>query len=295
MQRIVLFFVAVSLLSSCSKSSVNFMIQAPTEMVAPAAYAFDNQSIECDSYEWDFGDGNTSQDSSPAHTYYLSGNYEVTLKGKAGSKIKTITKTLEVKAPEKCLIMIETPYGTMMAELSEKTPKHRDNFTKLAEEGFYNDLLFHRVIKGFMIQGGDPNSRNSPAGAPLGTGGPGYLVDAEFDPSLAHTRGALATARVGGPSNPDKKSSGSQFYIVHGKPVNSRQLQQHEQRHGVPYADHIVKDYEKNGGAPFLDQDYTVFGKIVKGFDVIDKIAEVRTNRSDRPDEDVWMKIRVIK
>ena len=295
MRHFLIIFSAVLFLSACSKNTVSFLVNETAPLTAPAEYSFDNQSTDCETYEWDFGDGTMSKDSSPSHTYYLSGIYNVTLKGLKDGKSNVITKTIQVKAPEKCLIMIETPYGNMMAELSDKTPLHRDNFTKLAEEEFYNGLLFHRVMNKFMIQGGDPNSRNSPAGSPLGTGGPGYMITAEFKPSLAHVKGALATARTPDGGNPEKKSSGSQFFIVHGKSISADDLIREEQRHGVPYSDVLKKDYLKNGGYPMLDQEYTVFGQVIKGLDVIDKIAQVQTNRQNRPDEDVWMKIRVIK
>ncbi|MEL6389560.1 MAG: peptidylprolyl isomerase [Bacteroidota bacterium] len=286
---------ALLLLSSCSKTIVDFLPSESEGVKAPATISFDNLSTPFDSYTWSFGDGTTSQDSTPSHTYYLSGQYTVTLTGYTGNKAKRIEKQIVVLPPDECLILIETPYGQMMAELHDETPGHRDNFVKLAEEGFYDSLLFHRVMDGFMIQGGDPNSRNAPAGGRLGTGGPGYQIDAEFVDNKAHIKGAIAAARTGGPSNPQKRSSGSQFYIVDGKPVESSQLRQMEQRHGVPYPESIIEQYEKLGGAPFLDQDYTVFGQVIDGLEVIDEIAKVRTNRFNRPDEDVWMKIRVIK
>jgi peptidyl-prolyl cis-trans isomerase B (cyclophilin B) len=199
---------------------------------------------------------------------------------------------IQVTAPEHCLIEIETEFGTMLAELYNATPKHRDNFTKLAEEGFYNDLLFHRVIPNFMIQGGDPNSRNAKPGQSLGFGDPGYLVPAEFVDSLAHIKGAICAART---NNPEKKSSGSQFYIVQGGPVSEQLLNQVEQMKNFHYTPEQRKAYLEHGGTPHLDRDYTVFGHVVKGLDVIDKIAATQTSQGDRPVKDVKMKIRVIK
>ncbi len=283
------------LLASCSKTTLGFMVKEPTKTNVPAKFAFELEETNCESFHWDFGDGVTSQDSAPNHTYYLSGNYVVTLKGTAGKKIKEVKKEIFVEAPEKCLIKIETNHGMMIAELYDATPKHRDNFIKLAEEGYYNDLLFHRVISGFMVQGGDPNSRGADQSVRLGSGGPGYQIDAEITPQLAHTKGALAAARIGGPSNPMKKSSGSQFYIVQGKAVQIANLKQQEARLGINYPDDVLSNYEENGGVPFLDQDYTVFGQVIEGLDVIDKIAAVRTLPGDRPQEDVTMKITVIK
>jgi peptidyl-prolyl cis-trans isomerase B (cyclophilin B) len=189
-------------------------------------------------------------------------------------------------------VEIETDYGTMTAELYNATPKHRDNFIKLAEEGYYNDLLFHRVINGFMIQGGDPNSRNAPAGQSLGFGGPSQLIPAEFVDSLAHFKGAICAART---NNPEKKSSGSQFYIVQGGPVTDETLTQIETMKRFHYTPEQRAEYLAVGGTPHLDRDYTVFGRVIKGLDVIDKIGAAETAAGDRPKKDIKMKIRVIK
>lgn len=183
----------------------------------------------------------------------------------------------------------------MLVELYDETPQHRDNFLKLAEEGYFDGLLFHRVIDGFMIQGGDPESRNAPSGKALGMGGPGYQVPAEFNSKYVHLKGALAAARQGDQVNPEKKSSGSQFYIVQGKPVSESNLQLTEARNGIQYTPEQKEEYMTIGGTPFLDQGYTVFGRVIDGLNVIDSIATVRTDSRDRPTEDVAMKIRVIK
>ena len=171
--------------------------------------------------------------------------------------------------------IIETSYGVIKVKLYDSTPKHKANFLKLAKEGYYNDLLFHRVISKFMIQGGDPNSRNAPAGAMLGAGGPSELIPAEI--GAKHFKGALAAARTGGPGNPEKKSSGSQFYIVQGDIINPAQLQMLASQKGITYTEEEQKKYSTLGGAPFLDGDYTVFGEVIEGLDVIDKIAAVQT------------------
>lgn len=280
------------LLAACGvKPQASFVI--PTEKhVAPAEITFTNQSLNADSYEWDFGDGATSTEAEPKHRYMHSGNYTVVLKAIKGKKIITTKQMIQVTAPERCLIEIETEYGTMLAELYAATPKHRDNFVKLAEEGYYNDLLFHRVISGFMIQGGDPQSRNASPGQPLGMGGPNYQIPAEFVDSLAHIKGAIAAART---NNPEKKSSGSQFYIVQGSPVTDAALNQIEAMRRFHYTPEQRKAYLEMGGTPHLDREYTVFGQVIKGLDVIDKIAAVETAPGDRPKKDVKMKIKVIK
>ncbi|MEL6122134.1 MAG: peptidylprolyl isomerase [Bacteroidota bacterium] len=187
--------------------------------------------------------------------------------------------------------VIETEFGNMKAELYNTTPKHRDNFVKLAKDGFYEDLLFHRVIDGFMIQGGDPLSRDAPAGQSLGTGGPGYLIDAEI--GAPHFRGTLAAARTGGPSNPGKKSSGSQFYIVDGSNQSQQGLQAIAKQKGITYNQAQIDKYLEVGGTPMLDMDYTVFGELVDGYDVIDKIAQSPKDGANRPLKDVKMTVRI--
>ncbi len=190
-------------------------------------------------------------------------------------------------------VKVETQFGDMVFELYDSTPKHRDNFIKLANEGFYNDLLFHRVIKGFMVQGGDPDSKDATPEQRLGGGGPGYKIDAEI--GAPHFKGTLAAARQGGAINPEKKSSGSQFYIVQGKVQTDQELNGNERSKGITYSDEQRAKYKEIGGTPMLDMEYTVFGEIVSGMDVIDKIASVQTAPGDRPIEDVKMKISVVK
>ncbi len=193
----------------------------------------------------------------------------------------------------KTYVTIETPYGEMTAELYNSTPIHKENFIKLVKENFYDSLLFHRVINGFMIQGGDPNSKNAAPGQPLGMGGPGYLLDAEI--GAPHFRGTLAAARTGGPGNPEKKSSGSQFYIVHGKQISDAELDNMERMKGFQYNDAQRQKYVEVGGTPQLDGDYTVFGELVSGFEVLDQIAKVNKDQRDRPVEDVSMTIKMGK
>ncbi|GAA4301663.1 peptidylprolyl isomerase [Compostibacter hankyongensis] len=189
-------------------------------------------------------------------------------------------------------VKIITPYGTMLVELSDKTPQHRNNFLRLVKKHFYDGLLFHRVIKDFMIQGGDPDSRKAAAGAPLGDGDVGHTVPAEFRPELFHRKGALAAAREGDDVNPQKASSGCQFYLVQGRTYTDAEMDQIAQRfgHDIP-PDHRAV-YKTTGGTPFLDMNYTVFGQVLKGMEVIDKIAALPTDDRDRPLKDVPMKIR---
>jgi len=288
-----LLFFAI-MVSACNGPKAIFSVE-PEGTKAPLRVGVINNSENAESYEWDFGDGYKSMDSLPEHRYLKSGRYMVKLKAKKGKKENVKEQELIVQPPDECLVYIKTTEGDMIVKLYDETPKHRDNFIKLANEGYYDSLLFHRVIKGFMVQGGDPKSKAAKRGAPLGSSGPGYTIEAEFREGLAHVKGALAAARVGGPSNPDKDSSGSQYYIVHGKDVTEADLKRFESRNGITYPPDIKELYLERGGTPFLDQDYTVFGIVIEGIDVIDKIAANETGKSDRPVEDIKMEISVIK
>lgn len=294
MRKLAWVVILVGLAAACSRPVAKFTYSG--ESVAPAEIKFENQSEKAVTYQWDFGDGNTSEEAEPSHRYRSSGNYliKLTAVNEKGKK-KVKEERLVVNAPTTCLIELETAYGNMIIQLYDATPKHQENFIKLAEEGFYDGLLFHRVIDGFMVQGGDPKSKNARKGQPLGSGGPGYTVPAEFVDSLVHVRGALAAARMGDNVNPEKASSGSQFYIVHGRKVNEEALNRIESQKGVRYSKKQREIYREKGGTPFLDREYTVFGQVVEGLDVIDKIAKSQTDNRDRPVENVEMKIRVIK
>lgn len=253
-------------------------------------------------------------------------------------------KTSATNNDKETRVIISTEYGDMVVALYNDTPLHRDNFIKLAKEGFYDGLLFHRVIKDFMIQGGDPESKGAAPGKRLGGGGPGYQVPAEIVKGRYHKKGALAAARQGDNVNPERKSSGSQFYIVQGKVYDQATLQQFEQqqkfnavraeamkmyrakgdlvqryqREGKSdslsmlqisiqeEAEKIVEGqtfellqeqrqaYTTIGGTPHLDGAYTVFGEVVEGLDVIDKIANAETAQGDRPLKDIVLKVKIL-
>lgn len=245
------------------------------------------------------------------------------------------------KENNKTRVRIKTSIGDIVVRLYDETPKHRDNFVKLAKEGYFDGTLFHRVIRDFMIQGGDPDSKGAPAGKNLGTGGPDYTIPAEFVfPKLYHKRGALSAARTGDEVNPNRESSGSQFYIVWGKTYKPAELKQMERQlamqqeqavfnqlvadnkakimelrrnrdraglqelqddliastkaicaeKGLPkFTDEQVESYTTVGGTPFLDNQYTVFGEVEEGLEIVGKIQEVETGRNDRPKDDVVM------
>lgn len=191
-------------------------------------------------------------------------------------------------------VLLHTTAGDIRIELDGRTPLHRDNFLKLTREGFFDSVLFHRVIADFMIQAGDPASRRAPAGEMLGGSDAGNLIPAEIVyPALAHTRGALAAARTSDTVNPERKSSGSQFYIVWGKPFDSETLDRIQQdvtaatNGKVVIPDSLRALYQTTGGTPFLDGQYTVFGRVTEGLEVVEAIQGVETDPADRPLEDV--------
>lgn len=187
-------------------------------------------------------------------------------------------------------VVIETEYGNMTVQLFDNTPKHRDNFIKITKDGFYDSTLFHRVIPQFMIQGGDPESKNAAPGAPLGGGDIGYRIDAEINDTNFHRYGALAAARD---NNPNKSSSGCQFYIVVGKKYTDAELDNLTQRTGRVYTPAQREVYKTLGGTPQLDGSYTVYGQVTEGMDVAEKIIMEPRNNMDRPDKDIRMKVRM--
>jgi cyclophilin family peptidyl-prolyl cis-trans isomerase len=209
---------------------------------------------------------------------------------KQENKKATMNTSTTAKAGQK--VKISTPYGDMIVLLYDETPLHRDNFLKLAGEHFFDSLLFHRVISGFMIQGGDPQSKNAAPGQMLGAGDVGYEIPAEFRPNIIHKKGALCAARR---ENPEKKSSGCQFYIVQGKTLSDQELDMYNRNRQQPYTPEQRNIYKTVGGTAMLDMNYTVFGEVISGLEVIDKIAAVRTQQGDRPVQDVRMTITLVK
>lgn len=194
------------------------------------------------------------------------------------------------------VVSIETNVGKIVVSLYDDTPKHRENFIKLVENHTYEGLLFHRVIKNFMVQAGDPKSAKARPGEPLGDGTLGYTVPAEIRPNHFHKRGALCAARQGDNVNPRRESSASQFYIVQGNKWDGAQLDMMEKRFGKKFSGEQRKVYASVGGTPHLDGEYTVFGEVVEGMEVVDMIAASATDNNDRPLKDVRiLKVSVIK
>lgn len=186
-------------------------------------------------------------------------------------------------ASEDKFFTIKTTVGTIKVKVYKECPRHQENFVKLVNEKFYDGVLFHRVIKEFMIQTGDPESKVAAPGAQYGVGGPGYTIPAEINPAFYHKKGALAAARQGNETNPYKASSGSQFYICQGRVMNKEQLMQF----GRNFSEAAIKDYGTIGGTPELDGEYTVFGEVTEGLDIVDKIANTPTVAGDRPKKDI--------
>jgi cyclophilin family peptidyl-prolyl cis-trans isomerase len=283
------------LLSSCAKPVAMLAID-DSRHVAPKIIQFKNKSLKAESYLWNFGDGTTSSEFAPSHRYNASGRYTITLTATKGKKNHTYATAINVDAPTDCLVEMQTNYGTMVVKLYDQTPKHRDNFLKLVQSSYYEGILFHRVISGFMIQAGDPDSKSATKESRLGGGGPGYTIPAEMVEGLVHTKGALAAARLADAANPDKSSSGSQFYIVQGRPVPEEQLNFYEIQKSIKYTKEQRKIMNTLGGTPQLDKEYTVFGHVIEGLDIIDKIASTNTDGSDRPLNDIKInKLQIIK
>ena len=194
------------------------------------------------------------------------------------------------QSQKKVAVLMQTTMGDVRLELCDETPQHRDNFVKLVSEGYFDGVLFHRVIENFMIQGGDPDSRTAQPGQFLGDGGPDYTIPAEFRyPALFHKRGALAAAREGDAVNPQMASSGSQFYIVWGKVFTDEELDKMQERihNRVQFEGEVREAYKTLGGTPHLDGAYTVFGYVTEGLEVVEAIQKVATDENDRPTEDV--------
>lgn len=199
--------------------------------------------------------------------------------------VALVTSTVFAQKSEP-IVLISTTYGDIKVKLYNETPLHRDNFLELAKAGKYDGSVFHRVIKNFMIQGGGSADIQTIDGRPM--------IPAEFNPKFIHKKGALAAARTGDNINPKRMSSGSQFYIVQGQKYPVDRVTQMSQRSGVEYTEEQKKVYAELGGTPHLDMQYTVFGEVVEGLDVIDKIAAVQTHQADRPVEDIIMTVKVL-
>lgn len=261
----------------CAKPVAIFDIDRHQDVI-PAQLTFSNKSKASESYTWKVNGEVVGSSESLEHSFYDSGKHQVVLLAQSGNKVDSVSKELILRPSGNCMVLMRTSEGDLVMELSELTPIHLNNFVNLVESGYYKGLQFHRVINNFMIQGGDNKTRKSgrkfeePAD-----------IDNEILTSLHHVRGALAAARNPTEMNPDRKSSGSQFYIVDGAEMDEKKLKRIRAEKLFEYSEDQIQSYYDLGGAPQLDGEYTVFGKLVRGFDTLEKIASTKTDKFDKP------------
>ncbi len=285
-------------LSSCAESSEADLTNTETEMPSELEDATQDEPEMIEPMATEEAETNKAE---------LAEQKEQTSAKAKSPKVKT-DAPISYKGPGQ-LVAVETRLGRVIIKLHDETPEHRDNFIKLASEGFFDGTTFHRIMEGFMVQGGDPLSKD-PHLTNDGEGGPGYTVPAEFDRKYYHKKGAVAAARRNDAVNPERESNGSQFYIVHGgNEVSDELFAQWEsvvqERGGIPdftFSDEAKEEYYKNGGAPFLDMQYTVFGEVVEGMDVVEKMGSSETynkvgkrHLGNQPTEKIIMTVKVVK
>ena len=248
----------------------------------PARIHFTNQSENITSQVWKINGNPVSIDKNLQYTFFESGRHTIELEARSGSQIIQKQQEVIIKPSVYCQVLIKTSVGDMVLQLDENTPVHLSHFVSLVDEGYYDGIYFHRVIDDFMIQGGDNKSRHGgkkredPSSIPN-----------EISRDRLHYKGALAAARLPDDINPEKRSSGSQFYIVDGQSFTQEKFEKTIANLAMDYSDEQIMKYVEIGGAPQLDGEYTVFGRLIYGFDVLDKIAEAATDNLDKPIEDI--------
>jgi len=248
----------------------------------PATLTFTNQSTKATSFSWSINGEEVSTDDNLVYEVLESGRYDITLVASDGGKTTSKSKTIYVAPPDNCTVLLETDSGNIILELLEETSAHLTNFTELVDSGFYDGLIFHRVIDDFMIQGGGNEYRTKGkkfADPPT--------VREEINTDFPHYRGALAAARMPDNINPDKASSGSQFYIVDGRKLDAKAMEKFQASKLFSYTEEQIQRYTAVGGAPQLDGEYTVFGYMLSGYEVLDRIAESITDSYDKPVQDI--------
>jgi len=265
----------------CSKPIADFTLLSERSS-APVEVDFINISTGADTYQWTINNDVISDSTNIQHLFLSSGRYVVDLVAQKGDKTSRMSKEFIIQAPEECLIYMETSLGSLIFSLSELTPRHRDNFLKLVEDSYYDGIAFHRVIDGFMIQAGDDKTREKRKRIKHEE-----IIDKEFNNQLMHYKGAVAAARMPDDVNPERASSGTQFYIVDGRPLTSSDLESFESGKLFDYTAEQKEQYLKIGGAPQLDGEYTVFGFLVGGYETLEKISEVKTDNRNNPEEPV--------
>lgn len=266
----------------CAQPIASFVQKTEQRLVVPAKVYFENTSENVTDYSWEVDGEILSSDKHLEHTFYDSGKHKIVLIAKEGSKVQRKETKLYVEAPTNCLALFKTSMGNLVVELSEETPRHLKNFSELVESGFYNGIFFHRIIDDFMVQGGGNENRKS---------GKRYkdpvTIPNEITTQLLHYKGALAAARMPDDINPEKASSGSQFYLVDGRKLNADRMKKIQEDKLFDYSKEQVEKYIAVGGAPQLDGEYTVFGQLISGFEVLDEMARVDTDKYDKPLEEI--------
>jgi cyclophilin family peptidyl-prolyl cis-trans isomerase len=287
MSKEILFITTILVLSlvSCSKPIAECVYKME-EIRVPTKVKFSNKSQNAERYEWNFGDGSTSNEVSPKHTYWKSGKHEIELKAIKGNKSSIYKTEIEIESPVICLVEIATNVGNMLITLSDETPNHRENFLEMIDQKVYDGLIFHRVINGFVIQGGDISLAKNKQSVDVNRLSK-MTIPSEINEKMVHIKGALAAARMPDDINPEKKSSKTQFYIVHGSSLNENMIKDFYKNKSDLLTDKIKNDYLKYGGSPQLDGEYSIFGQLIEGESVLNKIANVITNDRDQPLEDV--------
>lgn len=252
--------------------------ECPETITAPFILELENTSDPADQFKWYLDGELISEDRNTSILFSASGRYQISLQAGEGDETRVHSRELIVKAPRECSLIMQTDKGTMAFRLFEDTPLHRDNFIKLVKDTFYNGNCFHRVISGFMIQAGESKdiSRSSR-----------LELESEITPAHVHIKGALAAARLSDAVNPQRRSSPSQFYIVQGQPVTEEQILNYAASNLIDYTEDQKHDYLEYGGTPQLDGSYTVFGEIIFGKQVIDKIAATQTDEKDKPVDNI--------
>jgi len=268
------------LATACSKPVANFLVEGDTQLTS--TIAFTNNSSNAEKYIWKVNNEIVSEEKNLEYSFYESGRHSIQLTASKGNKSSSEISEVIIEPSSTCLVLLKTNYGNMVFTLNEETPSHLTNFVEMVNNGYYEGIVFHRVIDGFMIQGGDASLRQTKYNGIIPS-----VLSHEINNSQYHTRGSLAAARMPDNINPDKNSSSTQFYIVDGRSVDEDKLKDTESSKLINYTDNQIADYLKNGGAPQLDGEYTVFGSMLDGFEVLESISIVKTNEKDKPLEDV--------
>lgn len=268
-------------MSACAKPISNFKTH-PGDLIAPTTINFKNLSTDSESYVWKIDSEVVSGSTDLNHLFLSSGRHTIELISTKGSKQSISQQEIIIEAPTQCLVYILTNYGPLVVTLNDQTPIHRDNFLELVNSSFYDGIKFHRIINGFMIQAGDPNTNT----ASQKIKHPKEIKE-EINNDLLHYKGALAAARLPDNVNPTKASSGTQFYIVEGQKLSEKAIEEYGYSRLKDYTEEQKAQYLKDGGAPQLDGKYTVFGQLIDGFETLEKISDVSTDKNNKPIEPV--------